>query len=97
MARSVPGLNRATLVVPSIYDARLMPQFELEQVGPDGFSGLVRGRTPEEAIRRATRLSGERTVTIGLEVDVQGWQPVQVDGVLSGRVRPHQRMRFRRY
>ena len=73
-----------------------MPQFELEQVGPDGFSGLARGRTPEEAVRRGIRLREECIVTIDSEADVQGWQSVQVDGAPSGRVRPHQRMRFRR-
>ncbi|NNF57171.1 MAG: hypothetical protein HKN04_02925 [Rhodothermaceae bacterium] len=84
------------MLVPSIYDAQPMPQFELEQVGPDGFSGLVRARTPEEAIRHAATLAEKCTVTLVPEADVQGWQGVQVDGAPSGRVRPHQRMRFRR-
>ena len=73
-----------------------MPQFELAQVGPGAFSGLVRGRTPEEAVRQATGMPPDAELQVSPEADVQGWQAVTMEGEPSGRVRPHQRMRFRR-
>ena len=73
-----------------------MPQFELDNVGPTDFFGLVRGRTAEEAVRRGASISAEATLTVTSEADLQGWQDVVMDGEVSGRVRLHQRMRFRR-
>jgi hypothetical protein len=71
-----------------------MPQFELDAVGEARASGLVRARTPEEAVRQAV---GEGPpVEVAPEADLQGWQAVTVGGEASGRVRLHQRMRFRR-
>lgn len=73
-----------------------MPQYELEKVGPARFSGLSRGRTPEEAVRLAGGVPDTSTLVLG-EADGPGaWRPVRVDGVPAGRVRPHARMRFRR-
>ena len=73
-----------------------MPQFELENVGPSQFSGLVRGRTTVDAIGRRAEIPEEANLQVASESDLQGWQEVVVDGEASGRVRLHQRMRFRR-
>jgi len=73
-----------------------MPQFELENVGPEKISRLVRGRSAEEAIRRGGGIPENAEMTIDEHTDVQRWQDVVLDGEVSGRVRPHQRMRFRR-
>ncbi len=73
-----------------------MPQYELDHVGPAEYEGRIRGRTPEEAVRRAADLADETTVTISDDADLHGWQEVQIDGEPSGRVRLHQRMQFRR-
>jgi hypothetical protein len=73
-----------------------MPQYELDNVGPDGFSGRTRGRTPEEAVRRALGLAAEMDVVVSDDADLKGWQTVRIDGEEAGRVRPHQRMQFRR-
>jgi hypothetical protein len=73
-----------------------MPQYELENVGPDGFSGRTRGRTPDEAVRRALGLAAEDDVSVADDADLQGWQTVRIDGEEAGRIRPHQRMQFRR-
>jgi hypothetical protein len=73
-----------------------MPQYELEGVGPSRFSGLQRGRTPEEAARLAGGVPDASALVVSPEVDRDGWQAVTVDDVPSGRLRLHQRMRFRR-
>ena len=73
-----------------------MPQFELENVGAKRFSGLVRGRSAEEAVLGVMDTSEEAALRVATETDVQGWQDVVLDGQASGRVRMHQRMRFRR-
>jgi hypothetical protein len=73
-----------------------MPQYELDDVGPDGFSGRTRGRTPDEAVRRALALPADADVTLDEKADLKGWQAVRIDGVPAGRVRLHQRMQFRR-
>ena len=70
-----------------------MPQFELDDV--HGFTGRQRGRSPEEAVRRAIGLS-EADVRVDEAADLHGWQSVRVDGEPTGRVRLHQRMQFRR-
>lgn len=73
-----------------------MPQYELEAVGRPPVSGLHRGRTPEEAIRRAAGLDAAVPVQVATVEDVQAWQEVTIDGTPAGRIRLHQRMRFRR-
>ena len=73
-----------------------MPQYELDQVGPDGFSGRTRGRTAEEAVRRALDLPTDAEVDVSDAADLKGWQAVRIDGAAAGRVRLHQRMQFRR-
>jgi hypothetical protein len=73
-----------------------MPQFELDHVGRDGLSGLFRGRGPEEAVRRATGITEDAPIRVEDEPDLQGWREVYIDGQPAGRVRLHQRMRFRR-
>ncbi|HYE94883.1 MAG TPA: hypothetical protein VD962_01640 [Rubricoccaceae bacterium] len=73
-----------------------MPQYELEGVGPAGFAGLARGRTPEEAVRQAGGFPAEATIEVQPAPDPQGWHEVRASGRPAGRLRLHQRMRFRR-
>lgn len=73
-----------------------MPQFELEEVGEGRVSGLRRGRTAEDAVRRAIGPHQDAVVGVAADEDLQGWQEVTLDGRPSGRIRLHQRMRFRR-
>jgi hypothetical protein len=73
-----------------------MPQFELEDAGPDRFSGLVRGLDLPDAVRRALALPAGADVTAGPSAGAEGWQEVRIAGAPAGRGRPHQRMRFRR-
>ena len=73
-----------------------MPQYELDAVGLSHFSGLQRGRTPEEAVRQAGEVPDASALVVAPEPDREGWQAVTVDGDAAGRVRLHQRMRFRR-
>lgn len=77
-------------------EVRSMPQYELEDVGPASFTGRQRGRSPEEAVRQAADLPDDAPLEVEPEADLQGWQAVRIDGAPSGRVRLHQRMRFRR-
>ncbi len=73
-----------------------MPQFELEASGQP--AAFVRARSPEDAVRRA--LGGPDRQSAALAVGEAeagtGWQEVTVDGEPWGRVRPSDRMRFRR-
>jgi hypothetical protein len=73
-----------------------MPQYELEGIGPTRFTGLQRGRAPEEAARLAGNIPEASALVVAPETDREGWQAVSVDGRPSGRLRLHQRMRFRR-
>lgn len=73
-----------------------MPQYELDNAGPVRFSGLARGRTPEDAVRRSGGVPGDAPVEIEEPEGPEGWQPVRVGGEPAGRLRAHQRMRFRR-
>lgn len=75
-----------------------MPQYELAlSVSSSGpIDGLHRARSAEEAVRRGMRLDDGVDIDINEEADVQGWQAVAVGGEPVGRVRLHQRMRFRR-
>lgn len=73
-----------------------MPQFELDSVGSDRVSGLFRGRTAEEAVLRALERQPGAPLAVAAAEDVQGWREVLLDDAPAGRVRLHQRMRFRR-
>ena len=73
-----------------------MPQYELKNVGSDGFSGRTRGRAPDEAVRRALDLSADAEVEVSDDADLKGWQAVRIDGAEAGQIRLHQRMQFRR-
>jgi hypothetical protein len=73
-----------------------MPQFELEDVGPERVTGLHRGRSAEEAILRALDRQPGTPLAVADEEDLHGWREVTIDGAPAGRVRTHQRMRFRR-
>lgn len=82
-----------------LFAARLlevMPQYELDGVGTAAYAGRTRGRTPDEAVRRALGLDETAAVVISDEEDVHGWRDVRIDDEPSGRVRLHQRMQFRR-
>lgn len=76
-----------------------MPQFELTDTG-GGAVGRVRARDPEEAVRAWLGL--EEGIEVSLEdppaaMDaLEGWRIIRVKGEELGRIRPHQRMRFRR-
>lgn len=75
-----------------------MPQFEVAFAsGPPVF---VRARDPEDAVRRAVTEAAGAAVNAALEVgDPEagtGWMEVSHDGESWGRVRPRDRMRFRR-
>ena len=71
-----------------------MPQFE---VAPASESPrFVRARDPEAAVRSAARLGAEAAVSLGDPEAGSGWQAASVDGEAWGRVRPRDRMRFRR-
>jgi hypothetical protein len=72
-----------------------MPQFELDLSQPP-LTGLFRGRTVEEAVQRAANLPPETPLAVAPEEDVHGWRDVQIGNAPAGRVRAHQRMRFRR-
>lgn len=73
-----------------------MPQFEFESVVPAAESGLHRGRSPEDAVRRAARADDTADVQVADDEDLHGWREVRIDGIPAGRLRLHQRMRFRR-
>lgn len=76
-----------------------MPVFELKD--PDGTEvGRVRARYPEEAVREWLGLPDEAEVSVdeataAMEV-LEGWRVITVGGEDRGRIRLHQRMRFRR-
>lgn len=74
-----------------------VPQFEYAPAGHEPHH--LRGRTAEDAVRRAVGVPADRTVTLTPSADragLEGWLDVEIDGVPAGRVRPHNRMRFRR-
>ena len=69
-----------------------MPQFEIAPAsGPVAFA---RGRTAEDAVRR--QLGDGGAVELGEAEAGSGWREVRVGGQPWGRVRPRDRMRFRR-
>lgn len=76
-----------------------MPQFELKQSHPGNRQVVLRGRTPEDAVRRFTDAPPDATIELQPETGpdhLAGWQRFLVNGQPAGRVRPHHRMRFRR-
>ena len=74
-----------------------MPQFEVVRAGrPPAF---VRATDAEDAVRRHADLPAgpdRQPVALAEPEAGTGWQDVTVDGVMWGRVRPRDRMRFRR-
>lgn len=71
-----------------------MPQFELD-VPPDA-PRHVRGRSAEDAARRALGLAADAEVALGEAAQGSGWAELRVDGEVRGRLRARDRMRFRR-
>ena len=71
-----------------------MPQYETEPAGAD--PAMVRARTPSDAVRQQAGLADGTSVEIGEVEAGSGWAEVLVDGAVWGRVRPRDRMRFRR-
>ncbi|MEM6288851.1 MAG: hypothetical protein AAF845_17060 [Bacteroidota bacterium] len=75
-----------------------MPQFEVAPAA--GPSTFVRARDPEDAVRRAVSEAAGAAVNAALEIGApeagSGWMEVSHDGEVWGRVRPRDRMRFRR-
>ena len=67
-----------------------MPQFEVESAS--GESQVLRARDATDAARRA----GVSDPEVAPEADVHGWREVTASGEPAGRVREHNRMRFRR-
>jgi len=72
-----------------------VPQYELDRTGAEA-GALVRGRSPEDAVRRAAEVPDATAVEVDAPEGVEGWQAVRVGGEAAGRIRAHQRMRFRR-
>ncbi len=70
-----------------------MPQFEVQP--HDQSSAFVRARTDLDAVRRHLA-SDASDVTLGEAEAGSGWRAVAVEGAGWGRVRPRDRMRFRR-
>lgn len=70
-----------------------MPQFELDT---DGAARLVRGRSADDAVRRALALPEAARVEFGEPEGGTQWAELRVDGAPRGRLRPRDRMRFRR-
>ncbi len=73
-----------------------MPQYELDGVGSASVTALMRGRSPEDAVRRAAGVPDETEVEIAEPEGAEAWQAVWIGGAEAGRLRTHQRMRFRR-
>lgn len=71
-----------------------MPQFETAPADAD--PQMVRARTPEDAVRQRAGLAAGAAVAVGEAEAGSGWSEVTVDGRPWGRVRPRDRMRFRR-
>lgn len=71
-----------------------MPQYEVESA-PEP-ARMVRARTPANAIRQSAGLPDDARVEVGEPEAGSGWCAVTVEGEPWGRVRPRDRMRFRR-
>ena len=76
---------------PPALPPRPMPQFETAPL--DGDPAFVRARSPEDAVAKA---AGGGAVEVGEAAPGSGWREAAVDGEPWGRVRPRDRMRFRR-
>ncbi|MDT0630588.1 hypothetical protein RQM47_13695 [Rubrivirga sp. S365] len=70
-----------------------MPQFETAPL--NGPSAFVRARSAEGAVADAAGRDVE-AVEVGDAEAGSGWREATVDGAPWGRVRPRDRMRFRR-
>ena len=77
-----------------------MPQFELEDIASRRGIERVRAISAEAAVRQWLSLPDDSDVELGKAPtsmdELEGWFTIRVGGVVRGRVRPHQRMRFRR-
>ena len=71
-----------------------MPQFEVAPASGD--PRFVRARSAEDAVRTAARLAAGTPVALADPEAGSGWAEAEVDGAAWGRVRPRDRMRFRR-
>lgn len=71
-----------------------MPQFEVAPASGD--AQFVRARSAEEAVRTVARLGADADVALADPEAGSGWADAEVEGVAWGRVRPRDRMRFRR-
>jgi hypothetical protein len=77
-----------------------MPQFEIKDSSSTEEIKRIRARTAEEAVRAWYQLSPDTMVSLEREEDqmdeLEGWRIIRVHGHMKGRIRAHQRMRFRR-
>ncbi|MEM9997798.1 MAG: hypothetical protein AAF809_08860 [Bacteroidota bacterium] len=71
-----------------------MPQFEFDPAETNAPVQLIRGRDAADAARRVLAVPVD-TIAITAP-DEEGWQTVTEDEAVAGRLRLHQRMRFRR-
>lgn len=71
-----------------------MPQFETRP--HNGDAAMIRARTPADAVRQRAGLADDADVEVGEAEAGSGWCEVAVGGAAWGRVRPRDRMRFRR-
>ena len=77
-----------------------MPQFELEDIKSGKGIERVRALTAEDAARQWLGTPDDAVVEFvrpnaAMEA-LEGWTTIVVAGAVQGRIRPHQRMRFRR-
>ena len=70
-----------------------MPQFEVQPSGQP--ARFVRARSPEDAVRQLDAADAA-AAALGDPEDGTGWRSVTLGGQPWGRVRPRDRMRFRR-
>jgi hypothetical protein len=76
-----------------------MPQFELIEEGRTGRRARVRARSLEDAARSFFRIRDDLELRLEALDDLSGlggWMYVYVDEHRYGRIRNHDRMRFRR-
>ncbi len=71
-----------------------MPQFEVDPAHVP--SQMIRARTAAAAVRQSAGLADAAAVEVGEPEAGSGWAEVTVGGERWGRVRPRDRMRFRR-
>ncbi len=73
-----------------------MPQFEIETIGDSGNVQRIRARDEKDAVLRMGKWTEEDGIRIVDQRELEGWRMIVVNGKPSGRVRPFQRMKFRR-